>query len=184
VAHSISFGSWLLALGLIGYVALLRSFPTASYLVALPALLPVLDLAPWSGRFFWDEFDVLLAVTLGMKLLLPRPLPRVPVRLPLPTGALALLFVSVVASAAVALWPPAPVDANAFSSYLSSYNALRIAKGYAWGSAVLWLVCRDAAAGRRVAPALQVGLAAGLFAAVASVYWERLSFLAARLRTS
>jgi VanZ family protein len=172
-------GSWLLALGLIGYAALVRRFPTVSYLVALPALLPVLDLAPWSGRFFWDEFDLLLAVTLGMKLLLPRPLPRADLRLPLPAAALGLLALSVAASAALALWPPAPVDANALSSYLSPYNALRVAKGYGWGGAVLWLVCRDAAAGRRVIPALHAGLVAGLIAAAASVYWERLSFLGA-----
>jgi hypothetical protein len=172
-------GSWLLALGLIGYAALVRRFPTASYLVALPALLPVLDLAPWSGRFFWDEFDLLLAVTLGMKLLLPRPLPQAHLRVSLPATALGLLALSVAASAVLALWPPAPAEANALSSYLSPYNALRIAKGYAWGGAVLWLVCRDAAAGRRVVPALHAGLVAALLAAAVSVYWERLSFLGA-----
>ena len=99
-------------------------------LIAIPLLLPVLDLAPLSGRFFWDEFDVLLAATLGVRLLMPLP-PRQK-QMPLPKAALWLLFASVLASAAVGVWPLAPVDANAFSNYLSTYNALRVGKGYVW----------------------------------------------------
>ena len=32
----------------------------------------------------------------------------------------------------------APLDANAFSNYLSPYNALRVAKGYAWAALIVW----------------------------------------------
>ena len=38
-----------------------------SWLLLVPAALPVLDLAPWTGRFFLDEFDALLAATLLMQ---------------------------------------------------------------------------------------------------------------------
>ena len=31
----------------------------------IPAALPVLDLAPWSGRFYLDEFDLLILVSLS-----------------------------------------------------------------------------------------------------------------------
>ena len=166
---------WALALGLVLYAAALLRFPTAAYLIALPLLLPVLDLAPLSGRFFWDEFDVLLAATLGVRLLMPMP-PRQE-QMPLPKAALWLLFASVLASAAVGIWPLAPVDANAFSNYLSTYNALRILKGYVWAGAVLWLIGRDASAGRNVVPPLQIGLALSLFAATISVFWQRLQFV-------
>jgi hypothetical protein len=58
-------GHWLGA-GLLLYGALLRRWPQA-WLLVVPAALPVLDLAPWTGRFFLDEFDALLAVTLLMR---------------------------------------------------------------------------------------------------------------------
>ena len=69
------------------------------------------------------------------------------------------------------------VDANAFSSYLSTYNALRVAKGYVWAGALLWLMRRDVADGRRVVPPLRLGLALGLLAATISVFWERVLFV-------
>ena len=168
-------GRWALALGLVFYAAALLRFPTAAYLIAIPLLLPVLDLAPLSGRFFWDEFDVLLAATLGVRLLMPLP-PRQK-QMPLPKAALWLLFASVLASAAVGVWPLAPVDANAFSNYLSTYNALRVGKGYVWAGAMLWLIGRDASAGRNVVAPLQIGLALSLVAATTSVFWQRLQFV-------
>jgi hypothetical protein len=168
-------GSWLLGLGLAGYAALSLRFPTATYLIAVPLLLPVLDLAPISGRFFWDELDVLLAVTLGVRLLTLPPVrqPKVPV----PKVVYWLMFVSVTASAAIGAWPIATVDGNAFSSYLSNYNALRIAKGYAWAGVLLWLMRRDVADGRQVVPPLRLGLALSLLAATISVFWERVLFV-------
>ena len=164
-----------LVLGLALYVVALLRFPTGTYLIAIPLLLPVLDLAPLSGRFFWDEFDVVLATTLGVRLVMG--LPMLEKSIPLPNGALWLLFLSVLASTAVGVWPPAPLDANAFSNYLSSYNALRIFKGYVWAGAVLWLIWRDASAGRKVVPQLQIGLALGLFAATIAMFWVRVQFV-------
>ncbi len=83
---------WALGLGLALYGATLLRFPGA-YLIAVPLLLPVLDLAPLSGRFFWDEFDVVLAVTLGVRLLLPLPIRQK--GFPLQKAALWLLLASV-----------------------------------------------------------------------------------------
>jgi VanZ family protein len=163
-----------LAVALAAYGWLLIRRPLA-YLIVLPAALPLLDLATSSGRFFWDEFDFLLAATLGVRLLMAQPTARAAVRLP--RVALSVLALSVVASAAVALWPPAPLDANAFSNYLSPYNALRVAKGYLWTAGLLWLLWRDTAAGRPVLPRLQLGLGFGLLAAVIGVFWERLLFV-------
>ncbi len=163
-----------LALGALAYAALLVRHPLA-YLWAIPVAVPLLDLAPWSGRLFWDEFDLLVLTTLGARLLTALPEARAPLRLPLP--ALALLAASVLASAAVALLPPAPLDANAFASYLSSYNALRVGKGYLWAALLMWLLWRDASGGRDVGGRLGAGLALGLVAAVVGVAWERLRFV-------
>jgi VanZ family protein len=163
-----------LALGLAAYAGLLVRRPLA-YLLVVPAVLPLLDLAPVSGRFFWDEFDLLLATTVGIRLLMAQP-PRHAAP-QLPKVGLALLALSVIASAAITLWPPAPLDANAFTNYLSPYNALRVSKGYLWGGVLLWLMWRDAAAGRDVSSRLQVGLGLGLLAAALGVFWERLLFV-------
>jgi len=169
-------GPAILGLGLATYGALLWRWPLV-YLYALPAALFLLDLAPWSGRFFWDEFDLVLATTLGLRLLRQQTSgagTRFPAFSAIALGALAL---SVLVSTAVAIWPPPSLDANSFSSYLSHYNALRVAKGYAWAGALLWLVASDAAVYPAVPRRLQFGLALGLLAAVAGVFWERALFV-------
>jgi PAS domain-containing protein len=53
---------WLGA-GLAAYSLLLWRFPYA-WLLVMPAVLPILDFAPWTGRFFFDEFDRVMLVTL------------------------------------------------------------------------------------------------------------------------
>ncbi len=168
---------WQLGFGLVAYAAVLTRKP-AAYLIALPALLALLDLAPWSGRFYWDEFDALLMTTLGTRLLAGLPAARFKVNPP--KFAIGLLLLSVVISTAIGVWPLAPLDTNAFANYLSEYNALRVAKGYVWAALLLWLIQRDAASGRWSIQELgTTGLALGLAAAAAGVFWERLSFLGA-----
>ena len=164
--------AWLAAV-LLPYAALLLRYPLA-YLVLVPPLLLVFDLAPFSGRFFWDELDIVLAVTLGVRLLggkLQEPV------IATPKPGFGLLVASLVASTAIGLWPPAPLDANAFSTYLSTYNALRVAKGYAWAGALLWLIRRDADAGGKAVRAIQLGLGLALFAGAIGVILERLTFV-------
>jgi VanZ family protein len=163
-----------LTIGLVAYAALLARWPLA-YVIVVPSALPLLDLAPYSGRFFWDEFDLLFMTTLGVRWLTSRPQERITLRVPV--MPLALLATSVLASALITLSSPAPLDANAFASYLSPYNALRVAKGYLWCGVLFWLLWRDAAAGRAVAAFLQLGLGGGLLAAVIGVFWERLTFV-------
>ncbi len=163
-----------LMIGLFAYAGVLLRWPLA-YLLVLPAALPLLDLAPWSGHFFWDEFDLLLATTLGVRLLMALPATKTVARLPR-TG-LSLLALSVLFSAAIALWPPPRIDANAFTNYLSPFNALRVAKGYLWGGALLWLLWRDAAGQRDVWPTLRLGLGLGLLAAAFGAFLERLLFV-------
>jgi hypothetical protein len=121
---------------------------------------------------FWDEFDLLLMVTVGVRLLMRLPKPNG--RLFFPRAVLGWIALSVFASTAIGLWPLSAPDANAFSSYLSNYNALRLAKGYAWGIVLIWLICRDLDANRDIASRLCLGFALGLVGITATVVAERL----------
>ena len=91
--------------------------------VILLAALPALDLAPWSGRSFVDEFDLLLLVGLGVAFLrTPRPPPARRARLAVPAAfaaVAALLALSWAVAAARGLLPWQWPDANSFTGYYS-----------------------------------------------------------------
>ena len=143
----------------------------------LVAALPVLDLAPWSGRFFLDEFDALLWVGLGIAYVrMPRTTQsrvRQNLLVPMVAGLVALAYA--IGTARGALPFPLP-DANAFSNYYSPYNALRIGKGALWGFWAWGLFRRLEFAGLDARRPLAWGLVAGLAATVAVILWERVAF--------
>lgn len=129
-------GRPVLAVALAVYAALLLRRPSL-WLLCLPAILPLIDLAPWSGRFFLDEFDLFVLTTLAAISWRAghRSEPGlVFVRADMLIFAIAL---SVALSTLIFLLPLQSAGANAFSSYLSSYNALRVAKGFAWAFLLL-----------------------------------------------
>lgn len=178
-------GRWSLALGLAVYAVLLMRHPRL-YMVVVPLALPLLDLAPWSGRLFWDEFDALLAVTVGVRLLTgagPAAAGGVVPASAVPIGgtarlAMAAMALSVVLSGALGFLGSGPLDANTFTTYLGQGNAIRVAKGYGWAALLLWLIARDLVepGSRRL---LATGLATGLGAVAAGVFIERLWYLGA-----
>lgn len=152
-------GGWLAA-GMAFYGVALWRWP-GIWLVLVPAALPLLDLAPWTGRFFLDEFDLVMLVTAGMLLLRgvhARPQPLLPGAVVL----MALFGISVLISLFAGLMPMPALDANAFSSYWSPYNSLRIAKGMAWGGLIFLWVRHSGldmdVLGRRMAVGMGVGL--------------------------
>jgi hypothetical protein len=166
---------WLIGLGLVLYAGALWRWPLA-WLVAVPAALPLLDLAPWTGRYFLDEFDLLMLVTAGVLFLRGgrgRPVPLLP-------GAgllMAGLGLSALVSLLVGIWPLPALDANAFSSYWSPYNALRVAKGFLWGGLIL-LWWRQARAERQVlAMRLAWGMGLGLLGVGLIGAWEHHLFV-------
>ena len=132
---SFSLGRPWIALGLLLYGAGLWRWP-GIWLVALPTALPVFDLAPWSGRFFFDEFDFLVLTTLAVGYW------RMAVEPPsLGLGRAAKVLVACLAasvgcSLVIGLLPIEPAGPNAFSSYYSHYNALRVGKGFVWAGAL------------------------------------------------
>lgn len=164
--------AWGLALVVVGAAALCAWRPVALAAV-LPAALPVLDLAPWSGRLFVDEFDLLALACLAVAWARLRPslsglLGDAAARLGLGAFALSVLLAAVLPLAAA--WP---LDANSLAHLHSPFNGLRIAKGLVW--VALWAAVMRAAwrQGQPVGRWLQAGMAAGLALAVAVVLWER-----------
>jgi len=164
-----------LGVGLALYAVVLWLRPLA-WLVVIPAALPLLDLAPWTGRYFLDEFDLLMLATLGVLAL--RQAPATPRPLPLSQLSLiGLFFLSALAALAAGLLPLAAVDANAFSNYWSPYNALRLAKGFLWGG-LLFLWLRRAGLERTVlARWLSVGMGLGLLGVGLVGAWEHHLFV-------
>lgn len=141
----------------------------------IAAALPVLDLAPWSGRFFVDEFDALLLVGLGVaRVRLPEGIRARPDFLLAMVGVLVALGYAIgTVRGALPFQPP---DVNSFNTYYSPYNALRIGKGALWGFLAWGLFRRFEAAGVDVRRPLAWGLVLGLGATVAVILWERVAF--------
>jgi hypothetical protein len=169
-------GSGWLAAGVLAYLAVLLKWRHA-WLVLLPAALPVLDLSPWTGRFYVDEFDCMLAATVALKGWRLAAAER-PLRLPASAAAAWGLFgLSCLVSLLIGAYPfPAP-DLNSFNNYYSNYNGLRMAKGLAW-ALLLWPLLRyelsrDVAATQR---RFALGMMLGVGAATLGVLWERAAF--------
>lgn len=157
------------------YAAALWRYPRAA-LPTLLALLPVLNFAPWTGWILLNEFDLLMAVTLAVRLLAPRSVgdPQV-----LPGGstlALGLLAASFIGSALRGLFPLSPLDANALVSYYGSFNSLAQLKGFAWALALLPMLKEEARDEPRMANRISGGILAGLCLVVAVVIWQRMAF--------
>lgn len=120
---------WALALMLMVYGYYLIKKPEV-WLIVIPALLPVMDFAPWSGWFFVDEFDLVILTTLAVCWCRR---PGIQVQWPglgkSVAGVLILVYwVSVIRG----LLPWQQADINAFNNYYSHYNSLRMAKGVLW----------------------------------------------------
>jgi VanZ family protein len=165
----------LLGTALAGYGAMVWRRPTFA-VAAIPAALPLLDLAPWTGRFFFDEFDLLVLVSLAVGY----------VRAPAASGkyisdtvflaVTSLVGLSFLVGAVRGVLPPQVPDANSFTNYHSSYNALRVAKGVLWAFLLYGLLYRLSAAGQDVRRFFVWGMVAGLAGTVTVVVWERFVF--------
>ena len=159
---------------LLAYSVVLWVWPFASLLV-LPLVLPVLNLAPWSGRLLIEEFDLILLVTVALGCwhgfygrksfhIFHRPA----------VVLISLLTLSYLISLVIGLLPWQPFDANAWTSYLSHYNSLRIGRGFFWALALLPILLYAVAFDRETAfRLLTTGFIAGLVAVGIVVLWER-----------
>ena len=164
-----------LALGvvLLSYGAAIVVWPRV-WLLVIPAIVPVFDLVPWSGWFYWECVDFFLAVTLVVAL---TGVWRSSPRMALPGGLLISLLAAIqLLSMLIGLGHLAPIDANAFSSYFSPYNSLRVAKGFIWAVALIPVAratLTDRVAFRHF---LLPGLILGFLGVMAALLYERQVF--------
>lgn len=175
---------WVAGTLLAAWVALLIARP-GSWLVALPALWPVIDLAPWTGQIYFTESDALALATLlalGLREAISPPAPtlsgRAPVKLNVAAlGLFGLLAGSVLVSGLRGLLPLPALEPDVLINYSSTLNALRVGKGFGLAFALipfLHLAIRrdgDAALSR-----FTLGLTLGLASCALAALWERIAF--------
>ncbi|MBT0962367.1 O-antigen ligase family protein [Denitromonas iodatirespirans] len=172
------------AVGIAALAVLLFLARPSAWLVLLPALWPVIDLAPLTGWIHVTESDALvLAVVAGVGL-------REAQAPPLPAHGAAAFRLSPIALLVALLWlasygvsawrtpvPLPPFDPSLFAGYKTPLNGLRLLKAPLL--LLLLLPCLHAAGRARGAGALDrltLGMTLGLLTASAVAVWERYAF--------
>ncbi|MDR0577441.1 MAG: fungal specific transcription factor domain-containing protein [Candidatus Accumulibacter sp.] len=142
--------------------------------LALPALLPLLDFAPWTGGLIVDEFDLLmLAALAGGYFGIWRKGSGPP--------CVGVAFRLALAAACLIGWSAAgasPQDIGGFAGYASPMNALRVGKSLLW-TALLWpLLAASCEALSRRGMLTRFFWAAllGSVWVVLAIFWERAFF--------
>lgn len=190
-AGCVAFGAWLalhhplsstLAVGLFVVTTLALGCWPRAWLVLLPALLPVLALAPWSGWITVEEIDllVLAAAAGGYGRWALRPLPRQPgvdLGAVLAMLLLTLWTVSVLISMQRGITDAGGLVFDWYQAYRGPMNALRLAKAtlMVWLLLPLWLRL-DAAPGPPAGERLALGLALCCGVTALTCVYERLAY--------
>ena len=147
------------------------------WLYGLLGLLPLLNLYPWTGWLFVEEFDLAVLVTIAVgywRASPARPASRIT---PLGAIALVLLTVSYLVSAMIPLRGAEDFSWGALASYNTPFNGLRVLKGWVWPLLLYPLLCRAADAyGEHFLRTIATGMLGGLFVASAVILWERIAF--------
>lgn len=164
--------AWLLGLAVLLAFAQWRNQRT--WLIALPVMLGTIDLGAWSGRFLLSEQDALLAAIVGTALISGQYQGSGPQLIRRSFAPLWLVAVAVAIGLIRGLQVPLELDANAWNGYLTSWNAVRIAKGPFW-ALLFWPLLahqleKDRAATEQV---FSIGMAAALVGLGLLVLWER-----------
>lgn len=147
-------------------------------LALLPCAWPVLDLAPWTGRFFVDEFDLMAAAAFvaatAHGALGGSPMIALIRGLRVPWIAFAA---SMLLAACLPLTQAWPLDPNSFAHLYSPFNGLRIAKGVVWAALYVLLFRHQSALGAQAARMAWVGAVVGLALTLLAVVLERMAFV-------
>ena len=192
-AACLVFGLWLalhhplsgvLAAVLFAVTCLVLGLRPGAWLLLLPAMLPVLALAPWSGWITVEEIDLLVLATAagGYARWAIRPLPRasgVDLGALLALLLLALWTVSVLVSLQRGIADAGGMVFDWYQAYRGPMNALRLAKATlaVWLLLPLWLRL-DAAPGPPAFERLTLGLALCHGLTALSCLHERLAYTA------
>jgi hypothetical protein len=162
---------WLLPLAAI-YLFLLFVMPRL-WLFVLPLVTVGLDITPWTGRFTYNELDLVFLLTISSGLLYDRY--RFKVFTPSPAVLVLLLYVVVVALGYTGwtyfLQPPQAAFDN---PYYSSEYAYKVVKGLVWGVSLVpmwgYLLAVDK---QRTVNALVLGMSLAALLLGVIVLWER-----------
>jgi len=172
-----------LAVALFGSCAVVFFARPSAWLITIPALLPIVAFAPWTGWITFEELDLLvLAAAAGgyARLTLPRP-PKLNVgpahsERASDRGALACLAVTLFAASVLASMARGFTDAGGFifgwyQGYHEPLNSLRLAKPF-FMALLIWPLWRSACneapqlSSERLSFGLMLGLLGVSFAAV------------------
>ncbi|MDD5274143.1 MAG: hypothetical protein PHU14_15680, partial [Methylovulum sp.] len=161
---------------LLAYLAGLIYWPRL-WLLAVPGLLPILDLSLWTGNLLYNEYDLLLLATLAV--LYWRKSSNKD-NAPPPYQLLYwLLFFAFIASFIKNAWPLLQEGGQPDDIYQSNWNSIHIGKGffYAW---LLWPFLRHEliVATERSLRLLATGIVASMLLFGLLVLWERHVFSA------
>lgn len=158
--------------------ALLSYYRPAMNLVAIPAMLPLIGLYPWTGWLTFEEFDLIVLAFLAgayARIALENP-PRLVHSwwVMLPIG---LMLVSVLISTFRGFADAGGFVFGWFQGYEGPMNSLRIGKSFFWAAMfaplLAWLDDRDPQGTSRL---LALGLSAGCLGVSLAAIWERLAF--------
>lgn len=152
--------------------ALVLALEVRAWLLVLPPAIALLSLGFWSGRYFWDAFDLFILVTLagGLWSRVPWWPDKTAVRIFWPIALLALVQILVTLNG---LYPlEAPVE-GLWADYYASTNALREGKAVLWGLLLVPMLLQAQRMGNDAARWWVAGMAAGLLAVGLAVVWER-----------
>lgn len=152
------------------------------WLFAVPACLPFLNFAPWTGWLIFDEFDLLLLAALAagyFRLVrLPRDTPfRWTQRLSFSTAIISLFAVASLLSLARGGLDAGSFTWGWFQGYGDPLNSVRASKSLLW--ATLCIPLLQDALRQSVAQSckrLVAGMLVGLVVVVLAVLWERAAF--------
>lgn len=147
-----------------------------AWLIVIPALLPISDLAPWTGRIFFSEFDYFIILTLAISLWHGRWMSPFKIIKPGALFLLSLYAFFYIFSLIQGLLPWQTIDANSFTNYYSQYNSLRVGKGLIWAILLLPLLAYNQQNKTDIKKYFIYGVLAGLTITVLFGLWERYIF--------
>ncbi|MCM2283279.1 MAG: hypothetical protein NDI81_00755 [Desulfobacula sp.] len=163
-----------LIFSLVGYSMILLKFPRF-WIFFLPAFLPLVNTAPWSGHVLYEEFDLFILATISIACW--KGYYRIDNLKTIDSKIIFfcfLFFLSVSISFVKGLSPVHSLTPDDFSNYLSHYNSVRVARSFIWALLLFPLLHFDIKSDHRIVTThLFSGFAVGLVGVCIIVFWER-----------
>jgi hypothetical protein len=141
------------------------------WLFFVPLAIPSIDMVQQSGWFFFTVSDLVMSCSLAVLSL------RYPNTVFLPENkfakiAIVALMITFTFSALHGLLPLSPLDQNAFATYHTSFNSIRIFKGFLW-ALLLQRFFNVHTKGELGLKLFLSGVMSGLFIVICYSLWER-----------